>query len=207
MKPVYREPFYQHLMAIAAEESEKQKSVLSIDYKRQSILERTNSLLQNFDINFDKVASIIAAWALIISMITCYTTLQFTPLLLFSFLLIVVFMGAVQIKSSFDQSQVNEFSMENPLDKNYEIVQSNLYIIRSKYAWIRGMVGMVFFISAFCGLTIVSSQNYYLIGSAFVVSAMVGYFMFRNTLFEVRTLNKKFQQDYHLLQAPAEKNN
>lgn len=200
MKPVYKEPFYKHLMVVASEESEKHKSALSTDHKKQSILERTNSVLKNFDINFDKVASVIAAWALVISMATCYTTLQFTPLLLFSILLIIVFMGAVQIKSSFDHSQVAEFSKENSLEKNYEIVSSNISIVKSKYAWIRGMVGMVLFISAFCGMTIVSSQNILLIISALIVSSIAGYFMFYGSIKEVQSLSSKFHTDYTLIQ-------
>lgn len=200
MKPVYKEPFYKHLMVVASEESEKHKSALSTDHKKQSILERTNSVLKNFDINFDKVASAIAGWALVISMATCYTTLQFTPLLLFSMLLIIVFMGAVQIKSSFDHSQVAEFSKENSIEKNYEIVSSNISIVKSKYAWIRGMVGMVLFISAFCGMTIVSSQNIILILSALVVSSVVGYFMFYSSIKEVQSLSSKFHTDYTLIQ-------
>ena len=200
MKPVYREPFYKHLMLIASEESEKQKTVVSADHKKQSILERTNSILKNFDINFDKVASAIAGWALVISMATCYTTLEFTPLLLFSMLLIIVFMGAVQIKSSFDHSQVAEFSKENSIEKNYEIVSSNINIVKSKYLWIRSMVAMVLFISAFCGMTVVSSQNVLLIVSALVISSIVGYFMFYNSLKEVHSLSSKFHTDYSLIQ-------
>ena len=133
-------------------------------------------------------------------MATCYTTLQFTPLLLFSMLLIIVFMGAVQIKSSFDHSQVAEFSKENSLEKNYEIVSSNISIVKSKYAWIRGMVGMVLFISAFCGMTIVSSQNIILILSALVISTIVGYFMFYGSIKEVQSLSSKFHTDYTLIQ-------
>ena len=203
MKPVYREPFYKNLMALAAEESDKHKSTLSIDHKRQSILERTNSVLKNFDINFDKVAVFVAAWALILSMVTCYTTLQFTPLLLFSILLIVVFMGAVQIKTSFDQSQINEYSKENTIDKNFEIVSSNLDIIKSKYAWIRAMVGLVLFISAFCGMTMVSSQNLLLILSAIIISSLVGFYMFHRTVNDVKKLSTNFHADYSLIQPTA----
>jgi hypothetical protein len=195
MKPVYREPFYKQI-AFAEKPSVDEVVDSGKEFKKQSILERTNNLLRNLDINFDSLVIALTAWSLIITFVTSYTTIEFFPLIMFCLLLIVVFLGALQMRTIQDKSILNECSKELPVEQNYDIVTSNLSILKSKYVWMCIIVGFVFFISAYCGMSIMSERHFILITSAIILSSISSFFIFSRKLHTLNDLASKFDADY-----------
>lgn len=195
MKPVYREPFYKQL-AFTEKNTVEDLVDTGKEYKRQSILERTNTLLRNLDINFDSLVIALTAWSLVVTFITSYTTIEFFPLIMFCFLLIIVFLGALQMRTEHDKSILSECSKELPVEKNYDIVTSNLSILKSKYIWMCVIVGFVLFISAYCGMSIMSATHFILITSAILLSSVTSFFIFSRKLHTLQDLASKFDSDY-----------